>query len=198
MIDEYLSPGVDTLGINEDDLVDILMALEEHKLAKKIEQQKSSIHTFEGLLHVLEESNFKEFLLHHQDFIIDITKGCKRDILYNRRFAIEFGALVCAARAYKGIFPTIDEIKRYFFNKYIFINQRGIEECKKLREFLIKKGFSETNYLIFEGKTRDTEITISIVPTLASKRTRKTVGLGDTFAVSFGIGEGITRKEKLF
>ncbi|MGQ4832977.1 MAG: ADP-dependent glucokinase/phosphofructokinase [Candidatus Asgardarchaeia archaeon] len=192
LIHKFLSPWIDTLGINEDDLVDIMIALKKKDIAQKIREQQTIISIFEGIIQILKKTNFREIVLHHENFIIHVAKGFKKK-LDIRRYSALFGALVCATRAYKGTFPTIAEIKRYFLEGNIFINETSIELCESFRTWLKQFKVKEIDTLVFEGSIENMKISVSVVPTLTARYTKKTVGLGDTFAVSFGIYEGIIK-----
>lgn len=202
MINDFLSKEIDILGIGDDDLAEILIALGKEKMAQMIKKDKSPIIIFDSVFEILKKSQFNEILLHCDDFAINIMKKDNEsknnfvEILERRKKSIMLGHLVCATRALIGKFPTIDDIKYSFLHEKIFLDKTKVDRCKELCKIITKNyNFSVDDFMFFgfDNET-DKKIIGVCVPALTLKDIKLTVGLGDSFAVSFGIAEGVQKK----
>ena len=170
---EHLENHIDSLGINEIELVELTDKLGFDKLAKQLALKQDSIAVYKAAHAVMERLNLKRIHVHNLGYsMILISDNSKLDAQKQRTGSL-FASLVATARAEKGNEVTRGEVPNAL---NVQLATDGINQLTLLSIFLKKDDFTNT------GIAKMKNHTIILTPTQHSHNIKTTVGLGDTIS----------------
>jgi len=166
---QHVLTVVNSLGLNEVELVALLQDIGETALAENIESQNSIRAVFAGLAKLMEITGLDRIHLHDLGYYLAITK---------RQYAgrettlkgLLMSATLAASRALTGRIGTDAEIAQ---GLDVPISETGLTKVKELADALAAKELAE------RGHTDLGQLCIAMVPTRVVPRPVITVGMGD-------------------
>jgi ADP-dependent phosphofructokinase/glucokinase len=156
---EELYPNVDSLGMNENELVDILILFDYDILSNNVKE------LYEAARFIYRELKLKRLCVHTRDFAFTLTQGDPE----REQRALLIGALSAAYRAITGEYGDWDDL-------------RGVNERSSLNYLGEKVGGELSSLLnLKEGIVEEEDFNTVLAVTKSVEQPQYTVGLGDTF-----------------
>ncbi len=173
-----LASEVDSIGLDESELINILRFLGEHKLAKRIHMRHDIIDIYLGMKRISKKIRTKKMHIHGRGFFMALCKN------YHARpeeikKSMEFASAVAAAEASAGIRSRKDVAAGLRFP----VSEVGKNAGEKLARFLRKR-----NVTMNDGIAKDRGYII-FVPTRLVSHAKDVVGLGDIISASIFAAE---------
>ena len=154
---DYMLPVVDSLGLNEIELLTLLNDLGEESLAKTAKESKFSLETLiSGLLKIMEKTALKRIQLHTLGHYVVLTRE-KNEL--EERDALLFAAILAATRSLLGRYEIREDL--YQGLQVPTITLTGYEGIRKIENY-----------------------NLIVVPTKVVPNPKLTVGLGDIISSS--------------
>lgn len=176
---QLITKGVDSLGINEVEIIEVLQSLGFQKEANAIKQNECAFTLFKGAEKLFHSLKLKRIHVHNLGYSIILLKKPANPIK-----AIQ--AILCASIAAntRAILGKPISLKDFKKGRKLPISQKGllqlIDFSKKIASE--KKDFNKQNFLK-NGFFKNKDHLVLITPTQIAPNPRQTVGLGDV--VSF-------------
>jgi len=174
-----VASGVDSIGLDESELMQILEFFGERKLAKKIRTKHDITDIFIGIKKMYQKIAVKKIHLHGRGYFLSICKDYHTKP-ENVRKSMEFSSVVAAAQA-SNIIKTKSDVRG---GLKFPVSKIGKEAGKKLTSYLRSKKIVTKNGICHDG-----EHYIIFVPTPLVRRARDIVGLGDMISASIFVAE---------
>nr|MDO8079401.1 ADP-dependent glucokinase/phosphofructokinase [Candidatus Freyarchaeota archaeon] len=189
-----MTPNVNSIGLNEGELADNLYTLGQRDGLEEI-RALSATKTYQGARKIMEKYRLSRVIIHNRDYslcLISSSHGIKPQ---SELHSILFGALLAAALAYTGNFPTIKDAEKALRSGELKISEKALKEHQKLATFLENQEDYPKEKFLKDGFTVTEPFTIFIPSNLTEPRA--TVGLGDTIcSASLAAEEALTRREQ--
>ncbi len=183
---QHVARHVDSLGLNEIELVELADKLGFSKLARDIVKSENAVTLHAAAEKVMEALELKRLHVHNLGYHLVLLKK-PIDVQKQRRHvnATLFGSLVATSRALHGRAVTRGEVQDAL---QVPINENGIHQMARMCAHLsLSRHRSE--YSLMTGAFDTGKHITLIVPGQAASLTRRTTGLGDTLsACSFLAG----------
>jgi len=186
IIKNILSPYVDSIGLDREELREILSVIKQEKLKKQLEKNESIENLYKALEIILKKLNFSRIHLHSKSCFITLCKSSNTD-LEKVRNAMEFASVAACAETLGGIKTKQDIFKGLLIPQ----TSTGRKRVKELVMFLKKR-----NINLKDGIAKFDDKAIIIVPNRIVKNPKKTVGLGDIISASIWVLEN-TKDQKM-
>lgn len=189
-----LTPHIDSIGLNEDELADNLYTLGRKDNLEEIRDMNAA-QIYVGARRMMEKLGLKRVMVHSRDFSICLLSSGygvePRDELYS----VLFGSLLAATLAHTGNFPTVQDTESVLRSGELKISEKALREQENLASHLeSEEGYPGKRFLE-EGFT-DTEPFVVFAPSNLTEP-RATVGLGDTICSgSLAAEEALKRKKQ--
>jgi ADP-dependent phosphofructokinase/glucokinase len=176
-IADIVAPKVDSIGLNEQELIDILEILGEKELALKCRQTMDSIHMFKGCERLFKEFKPYRLQLHMFGFYFTLTSETRPEKLEAMRDGMACAATLAAAKAGTG---SLEDPQNLLWAHGKSIWGAAVEEMARLSSSL-KQQF---NIDAFEltGIAQLPEFSIVALPTILVEKPVTLVGMGDTIS----------------
>jgi len=156
---EELYPNVDSLGMNENELADILILFDYDIPSDNIKE------LYKAARFVYRELELKRLCVHTRDFVLTLTQGDPE----REQRALLIGALSAAYRTITGEYGDWDALRE--IDESSPLNHSGEKAEEELSSLLSLK----------EGIVEEEDFNTVLIVTKSVERPRYTVGLGDTF-----------------
>ncbi len=170
---EHLENHIDSLGINEIELVELTDKLGFSKLARELAKKEDSIATYKAAHAVMETLHLKRIHVHNLGYSLIIISDDSKLDARKQRTASLFSSLVATARAEKGMEITRSEVANAL---NVHLSPDGLNQLHLLAVFLKKNEFTNTGIAKLKNHT------VILTPTQHSHQVKTTVGLGDTIS----------------
>jgi ADP-dependent phosphofructokinase/glucokinase len=185
-----LSSFCDSIGLDEQDLINCLQAINHERLAKKIHLNHNIKDIFKGLKIILKSFKPKKIHLHGRGFFLSLCR--KEHFLMPEEIwkSMHFASIVAASRASFKL-----KNKKDVWNGFkISVSRKGIKKRKELALYLNADKKEELTG-IFSRKNFD----VILVPNRVAKKVLNVVGLGDIISSSiFACETGFLLSKKIF
>ena len=178
---EQLAPHADSVGCNEQELIDMLEVLGELELAIDAKAM-DSVSLFKGLAFVFEKIKLKRLQLHMFGLYVTLLRpGTEKDgpafqALANRD-GMAFAATIAAAKAGTG---SIEREENLLWAHGQTVADHSLKELKALDAFMVERydqtGLAET------GMVSTKHFNVIAVPTILIEKPVTLVGMGDTIS----------------
>ncbi len=168
-----LLPEVDSVGCNDDELVQILEAIGKKELALQIKKEKSIESMYLGASHLVQRCDLRRLHVHTWDFHVSVSKvGNETHVA--ERDALLFGAVMGAAKTYTEL-----DIKDIHITRGLEIpfSEDGLKQVNELHQDPGRVGAC-----IAHGSFKTDDALVCVVPGRVKKAIDSTVGLGDTLS----------------
>jgi len=170
---QKLATNVDSIGINERELIDILEVIGEEKLAKQCCENCHSENLFRALLRVKEILKTPRIQLHFFGMYITLQNKSFRITPEENRNGMMLAATVAAGKAGTG---DINHKENLLWAKGQKVSDIGLNELKTITEIIEDKNFLTT------GITQYCGFDVIAVPTILVEKPITLVGMGDTIS----------------
>ncbi|MEM2144132.1 MAG: ADP-dependent glucokinase/phosphofructokinase [Candidatus Jordarchaeaceae archaeon] len=191
---KLLVPNVNSIGLNEGELADNLYTLRQRDGLEEI-RALNAVRIYQGAKKIMKKYHLSRIMIHNREYslcLISSNYGIKPQ---SELYAMLFGALLAAALAYTGNFPTIKDAEKALRSGKLRISEKALEEHQKLAAFLEnEEGYPKEKFLK-EGFTETEPFTVFSPSMLIEPKA--TVGLGDTLcSASLAAEEALTCREQ--
>ncbi len=170
---QKIAPNVDSVGINERELIDILEVIGEEKQAAFCEKDCHVRHLFDGLLKIKEVLKTPRIQLHFFGLYITIQNKSFRITPEQNRNGMMLAATVAASKAGTG---SINAKENLLWAHGQTVSDIGLHELSELAEIIDSKTLTETGIGQYAG------FDIIAVPTILVEKPVTLVGMGDTIS----------------
>jgi len=174
---DTLGKGVDSLGFNERELIDLLEVMGEQELAGECSRETNSVNLFRAMLKLLSYTGVSRLQLHMYGLYLTIQKRGFRLSPEKNRDGMQLASVIAAAKAGTG---AIDNEDVLLWAKNEYVSGIGITELMNLSGH-IKTNYSE-NDLLVSGIWSGPEFEVIAVPTILIDKPVTLVGMGDTIS----------------
>ena len=99
---DTLAPGVDSLGFNERELIDLLEVMGEVELAERCSKVTNSVNMFEGMARLLDYTGVPRLQLHMFGLYLTIQRKTFQVSPVENRDGMQLAAVIAAAKAGTG------------------------------------------------------------------------------------------------
>ncbi|MHA1785767.1 MAG: ADP-dependent glucokinase/phosphofructokinase [Candidatus Helarchaeota archaeon] len=181
-----LSPQINSLGLNESEILNVLEILDCQEEKKAIEKNENAFTLYEGMAKIRDLLGFERLHLHNLGYHLLILHECYPTSAAAARNALLFASNIGAAKALTGDFysrrPLFYEIG---MGKQIPLSYTGFKQLELMADHLL-----ETKYKFNKSKFMDEGILecydrhyyLIISPAQIVSYPRSTVGLGDSIS----------------
>jgi ADP-dependent phosphofructokinase/glucokinase len=174
---EKMAKEIDSLGVNERELIDILEVIDEEELAAQCNKETNSSNLFKGMLKVFNYTKCPRIQLHMFGLYVTLQKkGYNVSPIQNRK-GMQLAANIAATKAGTGAINS-KEVLLWSVDKEV--SDIGLNELESLSN-TITELYGE-NQLMEEGIFENEEIEIIAVPTIIIDKPITLVGMGDTIS----------------
>jgi ADP-dependent phosphofructokinase/glucokinase len=178
---EQLAPHVDSVGCNEQELIDMLRVLGEDTLARQAEGM-DSVSLFQGLLWVFDKLKLKRLQLHMFGLYVTLIRpGSEKDgpafQAEANRDGMAFAATIAAAKAGTG---SIEAKENLLWAHGREVADQSIKELSALDSYVADR-FSKPG-LAQRGIIETPRFVLVAVPTILIEKPVTLVGMGDTIS----------------
>lgn len=170
---QKLATNVDSVGVNERELIDILEVVGEENLAKKCCEDCHAENLFRALLRVKEILKTPRIQLHFFGMYITVQNKSFRITPEQNRNGMMLAATVAAGKAGTG---NLDHKDNLLWAKGQKVSDVGINELKTIA------GIIEDENFVSSGITQYSGFDIIAVPTILVEKPVTLVGMGDTIS----------------
>lgn len=170
---QKLATNVDSIGINERELIDVLEVIGEDKLAKECLESCHAENLFRALLRVKEILKTPRIQLHFFGLYLTVQNKSFRVTPLQNRNGMALAAVVAAGKAEKGQLSQKENLLSALGRK---VSDTGLEELKVISEIV------EDENLLTTGLTQYAGFDIIAVPTILVEKPLTLVGMGDTIS----------------
>jgi len=174
---DNLAPGVDSLGFNERELIDLLEVMGEEELAEICDKDTSSANLFKAMLKVQAHTDCPRLQLHMFGLYLTIQKKAYRITPEMNRNGMQLAAVVAAAKAGTGSINTKDVL---LWADGREVSNQGLNELNALCDEVSSIGSSDKMMDTGIGETENLDIIA--VPTILIDKPITLVGMGDTIS----------------
>lgn len=184
-----LAPYIDSIGLNEDELLKAMPSIQYDKAISK--EQLNSITIFKIAKKILDVLDIPIILVHTLDFSLCIVREGKINILKNVeniQKAITFGALLAASRAVTGDYNSLSKVKMIANSQMLHLSKRGLIEHKRLGAFLEKSYGSSQKEFLSKGYFKVCDYFAIFVVSKITEKPVTTAGLGDSLISGYILG----------
>lgn len=177
-IAEKVAPNVDSIGLNEQELIDILEIMGQESLAKTCRESMNSPNLFDGTLRVFEHFKPYRCQLHMFGLYLTITTEKDRDRLISMRDGMALAATLAATKAATG---SLENRETLLHGHGQPIWGPAVREMEALSSHLSSLGlcgddFSEEGIALLQN------VSIVALPTILVEKPVSLVGMGDTIS----------------
>lgn len=170
---EHLESNVDSLGVNEVELLELTDKLGFSRLAKQLAAREDSISIYKAALAVLERLKLKRIHVHNLGYSLIVLSKASNLNPVKQRTGVLFASLVATSRAVKGMQVSRGEISAALSTQ---LSQAGFEQLSLLSAFLKSESFAITGIADLKSHF------LILAPTQVAQNARTTVGLGDVIS----------------
>jgi ADP-dependent phosphofructokinase/glucokinase len=184
-----LAPYINSLGLNEDELLKALVSLRHNRVILK--KPLNSITIFEIAKKILDALKIPMILVHTLDFSLCIVKrgeNYKTKNVEDVQKAIMFGALLAAVKAITGDYSSLSEVKMINNSQLLQLSERGLMEHEQLSAFLEKSFGSSQIEFLNKGHINLDDCFVIFVPSKLTGKPVTTAGLGDSLVSGYILG----------
>ena len=176
-IAEVIAPEVDSIGLNEQELIDILEVLGHGVLAAECRQTMDSIHMFKGCLCLFQQFKPYRLQLHMFGLYFTLTQEKNAAKLVSMREGMALAATLAAAKAGTGSLEKADQLL-WAQGKTIW--GAAVKELQSLGAWLQGEyGFQQFE---LSGIAQNSDFSIVACPTILVEKPITLVGMGDTIS----------------
>jgi len=177
LISRYIIPEVESIGLDEDELKNLLELLE-MDIAE--EDHLSLGETFQVAKKLVEKFDLERIHVHTYRFHLTVAEENYRFSSKRIRDAMLFGELCAIENADKGEIPNSDDLKKFDMEK---MHLEGLEELEHFQEFFELDDFVETGTAKIEGYR------VAAIPTMIHEEPERLVGMGDIISSGAYVAE---------
>jgi len=177
LISRYIIPEVESIGLDEDELKNLLELLE-MDIAE--EDHLSLGETFQVAKKLVEKFDLERIHVHTYRFHLTVAEENYRFSSKRIRDAMLFGELCAIENADKGEIPNSDDLKKFDMEK---LHLEGLEELEHFQEFFELDDFVETGTAEVEGYR------VAAIPTMIHEEPERLVGMGDIISSGAYVAE---------
>ncbi len=174
---DKIAKGVESIGFNERELIDILDVINEKELAEKCNLTTSSVNLFKAMLKVFEYTKTPRMQLHMFGLYITLQKKGFRITPVQNRKGMQTAAVIAAGKAGTG---TLENKANLLWAKDKIVSETGLNELENLSVF-IRKNYGKNN-IIETGIFEHNDFDIIAVPAIIVDKPVTLVGMGDTIS----------------
>jgi len=181
----FLSPFIDGLGLNENELLKASSSLNLINSAEPF----NAVMIFETAKRILEYLNISLILIHTLDFSLCIINSKKYSYPTEHiQNAIIFGALLAAIRALTSEYNDIDRLKKEMNTPLLSLSSIGMTEHSRLAEYLEKSYGTSRDIFLNTGIAKLENYHIIFVVSKLTEKPATTAGLGDSLIAGYILG----------
>lgn len=170
---DNIAPLVQSAGLNEREVIDLLYITGKEDLAEQIEHETTAPHLFDALMFLKEYLRVPRIQLHMFGLYLTIQdERFPYDAEKNLR-GMMTAAVVSSSKAARGVLESYSDILQTFGQD---VSDVGLRELKSLAMHLDKKELLDT------GIAKIGKYKISAIPTILIDKPKTLVGMGDTIS----------------
>ena len=170
---QKIATNVDSIGVNERELIDILEVIGEEKLAQKCREDCHAENLFRGLLKAKEILKTPRIQLHFFGMYMTLQNKSFRITPQANRNGMILAATVAAGKAGTG---NINKKENLLWAMGQDVSELGLEEMKTISDIVEDERFVETGLSQYAG------FDLIGVPTILVEKPVSLVGMGDTIS----------------
>ena len=170
---QKLATNVDSIGINERELIDILEVIGEEKLAQKCMEDCHAENLFQGLLRVKEILKTPRIQLHFYGLYMTLQNKSFRITAEQNRNGMILASTIAAGKAGVG---NINQKENLLWAVGKEVSDVGLNELKTISAIL------EDEKLLTTGLSQCSGFDLIAVPTILVEKPVTLVGMGDTIS----------------
>ncbi len=174
---DNLFPVVDSIGLNEQELISFLHCIDK-SLSKTIHSTISSINLFKGMHAIFSKYPHIRLHLHYLDYFLLLSPLISEESALIRRNSLIISSLFAAVKAKHGNIDRQTDAKLIDHN----ISKKGLGELQKLENYLRSEWSGDAN-LTNNGYMQTKSFTMFGIPTVVIPFPTHLVGLGDTISL---------------
>lgn len=175
-----LFPLVDSVGLNEQELISFIEVLDK-SLADNMKESMGSVPVFTALHKILNEFPNLRLHFHYLGYFLVISSPIKEQEIEVRKNSLLLSSLLASMKAEGKIITSLQEISDVTLN----LSSKGLEELRTLQDYL-ETVYSKKMDFSKSGSYELPSFTLVGVPTIVVEKPKTTVGLGDLIS-SFSI-----------
>ncbi len=180
-ITTHLANKVDSIGINDREVIDILEVIKNKKLSQNCSQNPDSINLLKAILKIKQKTNCPRIQLHMLGLYITIQDRKYPISPAKIRNGMILAATAAASKAYIGSLTKKSDILQSQKNT---VSEKSLSELEKLSEFLNSKTLLQKGFCTYKN------LNIIAIPTIIIEKPKTLVGMGDTISSFSIIGAG--------
>jgi ADP-dependent phosphofructokinase/glucokinase len=174
---DNLAKGVDSIGFNERELIDILEVIGEEELAAKCDVETNSSNLFKGMIKVFSYTKCARIQLHMFGLYVTLQKKGNQISPIQNRKGMQLAANIAATKAGTGSINSKDIL---LWSKDKEVSDIGLNELISLSS-TVEEIFGANN-LVEEGVFINDTVEVIAVPTIIIDNPITLVGMGDTIS----------------
>ncbi len=174
---DNLFPVVDSIGLNEQELISFLHCFDK-SLSVSIHSTISSINLFKGMYAIFSKYPHIRLHLHYLDYFLLLSPLISEKSALIRKSSLIISSLFAAVKAKFGNIDRQTEAKMIDYN----ISKKGLGELQNLENYLKNEGDGDTS-LINNGYIQTKSCTVFGIPTIVIPSPTHLVGLGDIISL---------------
>ena len=176
-IADIIAPEVDSIGLNEQELIDILEVFGQSDLASQCRQHMESIQMFKGCLYLYNKFKPYRLQLHMFGLYFTLTREKNTKKLISIRDGMALAATLAAAKAGTG---TLENPDKLLWAQGKTIWGAAVKELEALSAYLQQEYGS--NDFAQTGILQQVDFSIVALPTILVEKPLTLVGMGDTIS----------------
>ena len=174
---DNLFPVIDSIGLNEQELISFLHCIDK-PLSVSIHSTISSINLFKGMHAIFSKFPHIRLHLHYLDYFLLLSPLISEESALIRKNSLLISSLFAAVKAKYGSIDRQTDVKLIDNN----ISKKGLRELQDLENYLKSEWDSDTS-LINTGYMQTKSFTMFGIPTIVILSPLHLVGLGDTISL---------------
>ncbi|MBY8999330.1 MAG: ADP-dependent glucokinase/phosphofructokinase [Candidatus Heimdallarchaeota archaeon] len=184
----YLFPLVNSIGLNEQELISYLSSIDA-TLSNSIKFELSSVSLFRGIHAIFSRYPHLRIHLHYLNYNLILSPLISEDTILLRKNSLMISSIFAAVKAKNGLIKGRKDVTEIDYN----VSKTGLEELQRLDTYL-KNEFNGEESLLKKGYLITESFAIFGIPTIVIPSPKQLTGLGDTISLTSILFEMVESK----
>jgi len=186
---EMVSPHIDSIGLNEDELADILHIFTFDELSNELRRETTAKAVYKAAEKLLNLFKVNKVFVHTADFSISVLRPKYGIPIQIVQKAMLFGSALASARAVTGGYTNWNELRESINSPRLHLSLKGLEEHLSLADELEKWGLASKEDFLENGLAETENLWIVFIVTKITDDPATTTGLGDCLIAGVTLAE---------
>lgn len=179
MLLSEMGSWVDSIGLNEQELIDLLLIIGEKEIADECLENTHAVPLYKGLEKIFTYTKVKRIQLHLFGLYITLLRGAEEKDAENTRAGMVMAAMVAASKAGSGALESREDL---YWAKGQSVSDVSLSELSDLASLLNSLYSVDEEEFVSGGICVHGDMTIVATPTIIVEKPVTLVGMGDTIS----------------